>query len=275
MIRRFESPRAALAQALKATVLLAVGLVAATVVFHTFAVAQPQPWSGLMWLAWVADKLGLFLPFAAFAGGVAIGARCLAPASTRVAVLAGLVIGLASYVSAEIVSPLADYAALAEEPDVADMRPFGPRTPAGTLRQLRFVEANPPEHYRMGDVARTPPNGIRLLLHLPPALVAFSVLNSVLGLLASRLTCSLRAPNRRNGRLAIGLAGGLAFFGAAVVASHPGRDWVVVSGVAAAWLPLAVPLLEAVVIGMIVHLRDNLPVSGRLIGRFALPSRGI
>lgn len=265
---------AELAQALKAAVLWALGLVVAIVVFQTFAVAQPQPWSGPGWLAYVADKLGLFLPFAAFAAGVTIWKRSPAARRTGVAVLAGLVIGAASYASSEIVSPLADYTALAGDPDLADTRPFGPTTPAGTLRQLRFVEANPPEQYRLGDLARTPPNRIRLLLHIPLALVAFSVLNGLLGLHASRLTAGLRPPSRRNGRLAIGLTGGLAFFGAAVVASHPGRDWVVVSGVAAAWLPLAVPLLEAVAIGAILRLRENVYVPGWLNGKLALLSRG-
>lgn len=276
MIRRFERPGSArgmpaLAQALKAAVLWALGLVAALVAFHTFAVAQPQPWSGQMWFAYVADRLGLFLPFAAFAGGVTIWGRGPAAGRTGVAVLAGLVIGLASYALSEIVSPIADHAARAGDPDLAEIRPFGPRTPAGRLRELRFVEANPPEQYSPGDMARTQPNRVRLLLHIPLALVAFSVINSLLGLQASRLTASLRTPSRRNGRLAIGLAGGLAFFGAAVVASHPGRDWVVVSGVTAAWLPLAVPLLEAVAIGAIVRLRENAPVSGRLIGSLAPP----
>ncbi len=264
---------AAMAPALKAAALWALGLVVVIVVFHTIAVAQPQPWSGQMWLAYVAGRLGIVLPFAAFAGGVAIWERNPAAGRTRVAVLAGLVIGLASYASSEVVSPLADYAALAGEPDLAEIRPFGPRTPAGKLRQLRFVEANPPEQYRMGDMTRTPPNGIRLLLHLPLVAVAFSVLNSVLGLQAARLTTALRTPSRRNGRLAIGLAGGLAFFGAVFVAGQPGRDWVALSGAVAAWLPLAVPLLEAMVLKAMIY-REDVSVFGRLSGRQPFLWRG-
>jgi len=278
MTRRFERPgstrgMAAMAPALKAAALWALGLVVVIVVFHTIAVAQPQPWSGQMWLAYVAGRLGIVLPFAAFAGGVAIWERNPAAGRTRVAVLAGLVIGLASYASSEVVSPLADYAALAGEPDLAEIRPFGPRTPAGKLRQLRFVEANPPEQYRMGDMTRTPPNGIRLLLHLPLVAVAFSVLNSVLGLQAARLTTALRTPSRRNGRLAIGLAGGLAFFGAVFVAGQPGRDWVALSGAVAAWLPLAVPLLEAMVLEAMIY-REDVSVFGRLSGRQPFLWRG-
>jgi len=279
MTERFERPGAAagmagMARALKAAIVWALGLVAAIVVFVTVAVDQTQPWSGWTWLAYLASMLGLMLPFAAFAGGVAIRGRNAAAGSIATAALAGLVIGLASYPLSEVVRPLADYAALADESDLADMRPFGPSTPAGKLRQLRFVEANPPEQYRVGHVTRTPPNRVRFLLHIPLALAVFSVLNCMLGLYASRLTATLRAASRRNGCLAIGLAGGLGFFAAAFAASHPNRDWVAVSGVAAAWLPLAVPLLEAMVLGVIVRYREDVSVFDGLNSRHPLPSRG-
>lgn len=277
MTRRFERPRAAagmagMAQALKAATVWTLGLVAAIVVFVTVAVDQPRPWSGWTWLGYVSAMLGLLLPFAAFAGGVAIGGRNAAAGSIGIAALAGLVIGLAGYASSEVVSPLADYAALADEPDLADMRRFGPSTPAGKLRQLHFVEANPPGQYSLGDLARTPPNRVRLLLHIPVAFVVFSVLNCMLGLYASRLTAPLRAASRRNGRLAIGLAGGLGFFAAAFLASHPNRDWVAVSGVAAAWLPLTIPLVAAMVLGVMVRYRED--GFGGLNIRHALLRRG-
>lgn len=279
MTRRFERPGAAaamawMAQALKAAIVWALGLLAAIVVFVTVAVDQPQPWSGWTWLAYLAGMAGLMLPFAAFAGGVAIRGRNAAAGSIGIAALAGLVIGLASYALSEVVRPLADYAALADEPDLADMRPFGPSTPAGKLRQLSFVEANPPEQYRVGHVTRTPPNRVRLLLHIPLVLALFSVLNCVLGLCASRLTATLRAASRRNACLAIGLTGGLGFFAAAYAASHPNRDWVAVSGVAAAWLPLAIPLLEAMVLGVIVRYREDVSVFDGLNSRHPQPRRG-
>ena len=265
---------AGMAHALKTAIVWALGLVAAIVVFVTVAVDQPQPWSGWMWLAYLAGMLGLMLPFAAFAGGVAIRGRNAAAGSIGVAALAGLVIGLASCALSEGVRPLADYAALADEPDLADLRPFGPNTPAGKLRQLRFVEANPPEQYMVGHVTRTPPNRVRLLLHIPLALAVFSVLNCMLGLYASRLTATLRAASRRNGCLAIGLAGGLGFFAAAFAASHPNRDWVAVSGVAAAWLPLAIPLLEAMVFGVLIRYREDVSVFDGLTNRRAFRPRG-
>ena len=277
MTGRFERRRAGagmtgMGQALKAASICALGLVAAIVVFVTLAVDQPQPWSGWAWLEYLAGRLGFILPFAAFAGGVAIWRRGPAVGSIWVAVWAGLVIGLAGYASSEIVGPLANYAALADEPDVADVRPFGPSTPAGKLRQLRFVDANPPEQYSLGDAARTPPNYVRLLLHLPVALVVFSVLNCMLGLYATRMMSTLRSATRRNGCLAIGLAGGLGLFAAVFVAAHPNRDWVSVSGVAAAWLPLTIPLLEAMVFGVIIlYSEDRLDW---LYRRYAILTRG-
>lgn len=271
--RRAATGMTGMGHALKVAGTCALGLVAAIVVFVTLAVDQPQPWSGWAWLAYLAGRLGFILPFAAFAGGVAIWRRGPAARSTWVAVWAGLVIGLASYVSSEIVGPLANYAALADEPDLADVRPFGPSTPAGKLRQLRFVDANPPEQYGLGDAARTPPNYVRFLLHLPMALVVFSVLNCMLGLYATRMMFTLRPATRRNACLAIGLAGGLGLFAAAFVAGHPNRDWVSVSGVAAAWLPLTIPLLEAMVFGVIVLYREDR--LDWLYRSYALLTRGV
>lgn len=270
---RFGGGRAAgdIVRALRVATAWTIGLVGTMIAFLTVAVSQPQPWSGQMWVAQVTGLAGFVLPFAAFAGGVAIRGRRLFPEGIAIAALAGLVVGLAGYASAELVSPLADYAALADDADVAEIRPFGPRTPAGRLRQLSSLESSPPEAYRVGDPARTPPNRVLLLFHVPIALVAFAMLNSVLGHLVSRLTCTLRAPSRRNVRLATGLAGGLAFFGAAFVAGHPGRDWVAVSGIAAAWLPLAVPLVEALVLVTIIRQRTGPPILGALDNRFQLP----
>ena len=274
--RRAATGMTRMGQALKAASICALGLVAAIVVFVTLAVDQPQPWSGWAWLEYLAGRLGFILPFAAFAGGVAIWRRGPAAGSTWVAVWAGLAIGLTSYASSEIVGPLANYAALADEPDLADVRPFGPSTPAGKLRQLRFVDANPPEQYSLGDAARTPPNYVRFLLHLPVAFVVFSILNCLLGLYARRMMYVLRSATRRNGCLAIGLAGGLGLFAAAFVAGHPNRDWVSVSGVAAAWLPLAIPLLEAMVFGVIIlYNEDRLDWLYRKLALLARGPRGI
>lgn len=242
-------------------------LVCMVVVFHTLAVAQPQPWSAWHWLSYVSGVAGLILPFAAFAGGIAL-VRKRRHRIRRVCV-AGLLAAITAYALSEFVSPLADYAAFAPNGEVVETRPFGPRTPLGTLRQLSFVEANPPREYTLGDPARTPPNRVRLLLHLPLAMGAFALLNTLLGLLTADLTRALPPPARRNTRFAIGLAGGLAYFAAFYFACHPDRDWLNVSGVLAAWLPLVVPLVQAVVFTGVIRHRKGL--LGNLVPSAAPP----
>ncbi len=246
----------ALWDALRPALLWTGVLVCMVVVFHALAVAQPRPWSVWDWLSFVSLQVGLIIPFATFAGGIALahtrGRR------TRLVWMAGLIAAVTAYAMSEFVSPLADYADWARNGEVVETRPFGPRTPLGTLRQLSFVEANPPEEYTLGDSARTPPNRVRLLLHMPLALSAFALLNTLLGLLTAGLTSTLPPPSRRNARFAVGLAGGLAYFTAVYFAAHSDRDWLNVSGVLAAWLPLAVPLVQVVVFTGVIRHREGL-----------------
>ena len=232
-------------------------LVCMIVVFHTLAVAQPRPWSGWDWLSHVSARAGLIIPFAAFASGIVLVHKWRH--RTRLAWAAGLLAAITSYTLSDVVSPLADYAEFASAEEAAETRPFGPRTPLGTLRQLRFVEANPPSGSSLRrDNASMPPNRVRLLLHRPLALSVFALLNMLLGLLTADLTRALPPPARRNARFAIGLGSGLAYFTAVYLAAHHDRDWLNVSGVLAAWLPLAVPLVQAVVFTGVIRHREGL-----------------
>ena len=229
---------------LKSTLQWTGVVVCAIVVFHALAVAQPRPWSGWDWLSHVSDRAGLIIPFAAFASGIVLLRKWRL--RIRLAWMAGLIAAVTAYALSEFVSPLADYAEYASAEEAFETRPLGPRTPFGKLRQLRFVEANPPVGGSpLSSDASTPPNRVRLLLHLPLAMGVFTLLNMLLGLLSAELTRALRPPSRRNARFAIGLAGGLAYFAAVYFASHPERDWFNVSGILGAWLPLAVPLIQA------------------------------
>ena len=233
-------------------------LVCVVVVFHALAVAQPRPWSGWDWLSNVSDRAGLIIPFAAFASGIALVRTWRH--RTRLAWAAGLLAAITSYALSEFVSPLADYAEFASAEEAFETRPLGPRTPFGKLRQLRFVEANPPSGSSpLSNDASTPPNRVRLLLHRPLAMGVFTLLNMLLGLLTADLTRALPPPARRNARFAVGLAGGLAYFTAVYFAAHSDRDWLNVSGVLAAWLPLAVPLVQAVVFTGVIRHREGLP----------------
>ena len=234
------------------------GLMCVVVLFHILAVSQPSPWSGWDWISFVVGKAGFVLPFAAFAGG--IGLSRLWPRCRKAGVVAGLIVGVTVYTLSAFVLPLADHAAMAGDPELIEPQAFGPDTPFGLLRTIRHVEANPLQEYRLSvhDPALTPPNWLRVRLHLPAVMAAFAFVNILLGLLAADLTSGFRRPARRNARFAIGLAGGAAFWATLYLACHPTRDWVNVSGVVAAWLPLAEPLTQAFLLAVLVRHREAL-----------------
>ena len=91
---------------------------------------------------------------------------------------------------------------------------FGPQTPAGLLRNLRFLEENPPQEYSLSVDApdQLPPNVLWWVLHRPGALAVFGLVNVLLGVLTAQLTADLRRRSRRNARVAIGVLGAIAFF---------------------------------------------------------------
>ena len=216
------------------------------------------------WLWTTTDDLALILPFLLFAGGVALASavknfRLL----VRIAVPLALFFALASYCLAAWVSPILRDHHLAASPAVSvEARRFGPQTPYGLLENLRYVEANPPDEYSLSTEAldRTPPNVLRWHLHSPLAQAVFGLLNFLLGLLSARLTANLPRGSRRNARLAIGVVGGLAYFGCLVAASpiQPFlQDGTLQSGVLSAWAPLALPLVELLVLFRLVRAQSR------------------
>ena len=89
---------------------------------------------------------------------------------------------------------------------------------------------------------------------MPIAVAVFGLLNTFAGVLAAQLTENLGRGPRRNTLLALGVLGGLAFFGILALAApiEPFlRDGTMRSGVVAAWIPLVVPsLLTTVLYGI-------------------------
>lgn len=210
----------------------------------------PYEWSGglLRFLWTIIDDTGFVLPFLAFAGAVALRNKCgFSRQVVRAALVLGIATSAASYVLAAWVAPTIHDRALAlSGPESADVRRFGPRTPAGVLRNLRFVEANPPGQYslRVAEPERFPPNVLRWQLHLPATVALFAIVNALLGVLAADLTVDLRRGNRRNARLAIGLMTGIAFIGIERLTEPTGLFLLsgeLRSGVLAAWVPLLLP----------------------------------
>ena len=218
------------------------------------------PFDSGLWSAWAvlahsAGELGLLIPFTTFVFGAAIVCRvrgtCL-----RTAVILGIAAGSLSYGSLAYVHPILRFRHLVEGgADELRYFPFGPGTPAGLLRRRAAVLADPPAQYSFSvdQPLASPPNLLTLTLFLPAVLAAFALLNALLGLLTAEFTQDLPPPRRRNARWAVGLFGGLAFFIAIDAADSWARTSVEVSGMLAAWLPLAVPIAEALLLVLLIR----------------------
>ena len=215
------------------------------------------------WWVWsVANDLGFILPFLLFAAGVKLSrvmgySRRLLPTALAFGLAVGAVsYSLAAWGAPELESRYWDTLG----PEAAELRTGGAATPPNILRNLRAVEANPPEEYslRVGERSRTPPDVLRWHLHLPVAMAVFGLINILAGVLAAQLTENFRRGARRNVVLALGVLGGLTVFGAVVMAGpiEPFlRDGTMRSGVLGAWIPLAIPLLLSTALFGIVRQR--------------------
>ena len=229
----------------------------------TYFSSPVSEWSRsyLWWVVVTLNQTSLGLPFLLFPAGVAI-ARVLGHSwrALRIAIVVGLSVGAVSYSLAAWVEPSLDYHLMMDRPETAYVERFGPDTPVGVTGKLRYVEENPPGEYHL-SVQRPeqhPPNVLRWFLHQPVAMAAFGLVNVILGMLAAQLTVSFRRAVRRNTLFAIGVASGIAFF-LLVMATSPIppflRDGTLTPGVAGAWLPLSLPIGEALLLYYLVGKR--------------------
>jgi len=194
------------------TTLWTAGLVTVASVFYVVAGSPPEgAWS--VWhaafrlTAWV----GLFLPYASFAGGVAVHASLpQRSVALRAVLLAAISYGLQAYVS-----PVAEYRdRTSRGGDVVTAFPFGPRTPGGFTALRSAVEADPPARYSFSvdHPLETPPNWLTYLIHSLIVVAGFALLAALLGYQVGFLTSGLSPPARRNARWALGLTTALTFF---------------------------------------------------------------
>ena len=217
----------------------------------------PYEWSGsfLRWLWVTVNDLSTVLPFTLFAAGVVVARKLgYSRRALRSALVVGLALGSVAYFAEAWIAPVVEHQYSASlGSDTENSRRFGAGTPVGILRNLDFVEANPPEQYslRVQNPEQSPPNILRWRLHYPIAMAVFGLVNVFLGLLAAELTVDLKRGARRTALLAFGVLGGIAFF-AALVLSAPMEPFLsrgeFRSGVLTAWLPLSVPLAEGLVL---------------------------
>jgi hypothetical protein len=198
--------------------------------------------------------LGLLLPAAAFAGGLAVaGVPASRGLALRGALLAVLTYGLLAYGD-----PVAEYHWLTSlRADAVAQYPFGPYTPGGLSRARDAVRENPPEAYsfRSSRPLESPPNWWTYQIHSFLAVALFTFLAAFLGRETGLLTRAHPPPLQANARWGLGLVTVVAFFGAESL----GQSWVQSdpenSGVVGGWIPLAVPLLELVILTTVVRKR--------------------
>ena len=226
----------------------------------------PYEWTDSLsrWVAGVLGDVGLFLPFLLFAGGSAlVRAVGLSRRLARIAVAVGIVSAALAYACSGVFKPMLVHQSLTEQsPGIEEVHPFGPDTPAGLVRNLRFVEQNPPTEFSLStnQSRHRPPEVLLWELHRPLAMAVFGIINLFLGMLAAEATIGMRRPRQWNTRLAIGVVGAIAFFSLMEMGS-PIQSFLqgdpMKSGVLAAWGPLALPGTQALLLGYLVWRRRS------------------
>jgi hypothetical protein len=227
---------------LRATFRWATALVVLTVVYALVKDALEDTAFVWPWLSFtIPANFSIFLPFTAFAGGIAL-CRVRGLRTTLVsAALVGLIgYGLGSYVS-PVTSYLVEREFYEERPELL---PFGPWTPGAHLRNLEYLEENPTADPESGSPLRRPANRLRLNLHTPIAFAILTVLFALLGRLVAVHTTGLSPPVRRNTRWALGLGNSIVVFLPWFVLNLRIIEDPSFSGILGAYGPLLVPLVE-------------------------------
>ena len=224
----------------------------------------PFDWSGSLarWASGVTGDIGRFLPFLAFAAGSAL-VRVVGFSRRLAGIAAAVAIALAAlgYVSSAVLSPMLTYGDVAKEvPETDEILLFGPPTPAGLVRNLRYVEENPPAEFHLSTnrLRSRPPNALLWELHHPIAIAVFGIINLFLGVLAAEATAGMARPAQWNTRLAIGVVGAVVFhelleMGSPILALLRGDPMG--SAALGAWRPFALPVAEALLLGYLAWRR--------------------
>ena len=224
----------------------------------------PFEWMGSIgrWAASAIGDFGLFLPFLLFAAGSAlVRVLGLSWRLVRVAATVAVVLSSLAYSCYAVLAPIVVHRSQAEEiRGFEERHRFGPYTPVGLVRNLRFVQTNPPTDHSLGtdELRRRPPNVLLWELHRPITMAVFGIVNVLLGILATEATARMNRPAQWNARLGIGVAGAIAFYALMEMMSpvHSAlRGDPIPSGILRAWTPLLLPVTEALLLGFLVWSR--------------------
>lgn len=226
----------------------------------------PYAWSGSLtrWASVVVGDIGLLLPFLLFAGGSAlVRVGGLSRRVVRIAIGIGIAAAVLAYLCSAVFRPTLVHRSMTQQVEnLEEVQPFGPYTPAGLVRNLRFVEQNPPQEFSLStdQLRRRPPNVLVWELHRPIAVAVFGIINLFLGMLAAEATVGMRRPRQWNTRLALGVVGAIAFHSLMEMGS-PIQSFLqgdpMKSGILAAWCPLALPVTQALLLGYLVWRRRS------------------
>jgi len=200
-------------------------------------------WTGWEGLSLLTAWAGLFLPFAAFSGGLVTSGEL---SVSRLAFSASA-ISLLSFLLLGYLLPTLQYRVEADLGlDVEERYPTGANTIRGLGEWRGLVQQTPQEEFSLSveRPLQTPPNWITYLIHSSIVQSLYAVLAALLGALVGVFTTGLSPPTRRHANWAAGLFSGILFF----VVQTLGGDWVradpLNSGVLGAWGPMLLPLLE-------------------------------
>ncbi len=210
-----------------------------------------ETWNGWEILFFATSWVGLFLPFAAFAGGL----RCSGGLRGWRLGLAASVLSMSSFLLLGNATPYFLFRAEAEVGvDVSQRYPEGPVTINGLKRLRSRALESPPDQYSfsVGRLLEVPPNWLNYRIHTVLVLSLFAILAAFLGAVTAGLTTGLSPPASRNARWAIGLASSVLFFGAEAFGGAWVRADLQNSGILGAWGALALPILELAILNFLL-----------------------
>jgi hypothetical protein len=208
----------------------------------------------------VPGNLGLLIPYASLAGGIAL---------SRIdgfrwnVVVTAIVMAVSVYLLSSVVSPVIDYREDVVAGYAEQGSPYGAWTPSGLIRHREAVRALPRDSLTIRDQRRLPPNWLTFHLYSGIASALFVLPGILLGWLIGRLTEGMAVASRRNARWAIAVACGAAYARTEVYTAEWVRGSIDRSALLAVMLPLLTAAAMAGLLGLVYARRSRLHGLGK------------